>query len=368
MLNRLVIPGLSLLLALSSYACGDDDSDDDGSTIDGGDGGDDDGGDDGEADAGADASAGPREPELADREGGQIVFEYITLDDDLLAQLRQNPDFPKDATTILRVMSHFVRSQEPEANALPPVGDCVNLYESHGWPLGYLDLGGQKREYVDVGSLSLTGKNAAKKDVTIDIPVSKNPVDNWSRGHEHFYEFIPPFAENFVLPDSQFTVEMGGSDEYPAATYENLAYMPGDFEITNPGLNDDDIGLSTTADATVEWEVVDHPNLPEGVLLLTVVVLADPNTGSPVLFCPTLTSAGQFPITGEHIQSYRQAVEARAGKKGTAEQAILLRNHVAHTLGWFRNGDGELQYDPDDPRRIDMLSLQCKAQIVNTPE
>jgi len=358
MLNRLAITSFSLLLGLSAFACGDDDSTDDGSgTPDGGGGGGADAGDG----AGADASV-DRPPALTDREGGQVLFEYINLDDDLIAAF----GLPEGVTTVNRNMAHFIRSQSPEANALPALDDCVNLYETHGWPLGYLEGDGQERTYADVGDVSISGKDADGADITIDITEGTNPLDNWSRSHDQFYEAIPAPAN--ILPDSSFSLSMSGSDEYPETTYEDVAYMPGHFEGLVPGLNEDDIGLNTTDDTTVQWEVVDHPNKPEGLELLTVVVLGEPLTGAPVMFCPTLASNGEFTITAEHVQSYRDSVEARTGKKGTAEQAILLRNHIAHTLGWFDNGEGEAEFSPEDPRRIDVLSVYCYAQIVNTPE
>jgi hypothetical protein len=375
MLNRLAITSFSLLLALSAYACGDDDSGDGGTTPDSGGGGTADAGGGGDT---PDAAAGDT-LDLTDSEGGQILFEYINVDSDLQAAF----GLPAGATTIMRNMAYFVSSQTPELNALPvnlaPEDDgCANLYETKGWPLGPPNgINGEPRTEVDVGNLVFTGKNTAGDDVenVVEKATAEThtapypfPLDSWGRTHDVYYEFIPPNADQFQAADSLYTITMTGSADYPETTYENIAYMPGAVQFTTPDLEDDDIGLNTTDTVTVEWEAPVQPNqnVPDasklvGGALLTAVVLGD-TTGAPVMFCVVPAAQGSFDITGRTVQRFRDSVSASGGDP---DHAILLRNNIAHTLGWFNNGDGTKPYDPNDQRRVDILSVWCGAQVVN---
>jgi len=367
MLNRLAIASFSAVLALSTYACGDDDDDDD--TGDTPDAAADDGSDGPDAGSDVDAAVGPRDPAITDLEGGQLLVEYIYLDQDL------SDGIAGGAPTVNRNMGFFMSGQTPEANALPLVSateTCVNLYETDGWPLGPYD--GQDRDEVDVGEVTISGVNTAGDEVTTVVPTGTTPIDNWQRPHDLFYEFIPQNAENFLQPDSTYTVSMSGSDEYPATTYEDAIYIAGTFELGTPGLDDEDIGLSTTSDTLITWDppTVPNENQPDdlfGGALLTVVVLGDANTGAPVMLCPVPAAQGEFTITAEQVASFRASVIERAGGVATAaDRAILLRNNFSHIIRWFNNGTDGAPYDPANPRRIDFLGVNCWAQVVNSPE
>jgi hypothetical protein len=361
MLNRLATASLASLLALSAYACGDDDGDDSSLTPDSGPGTPDSGGSE------ADAGGGACDPSVSedcnvtvlDAEGGYLLFEYINLDDQLAAAF--------GSPTVTRQMAHFVSQLDPNANPLPLGGKCVNLIDNAGWPLG---SDKQPATYVDVGELRVIGQDVNKKDVEMVIPrgapgaPASYPADNWTRIHDVFYERIVP---DLVLPDSLFTVEMGGAgSDVAAASWANVAYMPGHFEIMEPGLNDD-YTLSATKDNIIRWEVVEHPNVPDpsvlvGGALVTGVALGM-STGMPILFCVGPASAGERNITAADVQDFRETVEELGGDPNLA---IMLRNYIAHTIAWLPNGEGGAEYDTANPRRVDFINVYCHAQLVNT--
>jgi hypothetical protein len=373
MLNRLATTSLSLLLAFSSYACGDDDESDDGTTVDAGD--DDDGGDDdGEPDAGDGADASVDDvPAITDPEGGQILFEYITFDSQLSEVLAGG------APTALRVMAYFMDSQTPESNPLPTpeilIDGCVNLYETGGWPLGAREgVEGQKRAEVDVGDLTISGQNTAGKDVDIAIPLGSPktvptfPNDDFARTHDVFYQLKAPNADEFVQPDSRFNVTLSGGKGSQESVYEDATYMAGLFEPGEPGLEDDEFGLGTKGDVTVTWNAPEEPNQNQldksqliGGGLLTAVVLGDLGTGAPVMFCPVPAAQGEFTITADVVASFRESIGA---KKGEPVQAYMLRNNIAHTLLRLNNGEGDTPFDTANKRRIDVVSVQCLAQQI----
>jgi hypothetical protein len=342
----------ALVLGLSAYACGDDD--DDGGTPDAG-------GGDGVIDAaqgGPDAS-GIANPTVEDNDGGWILFEYIHYSDGF-ADFRKLPQ----GMTVNRNMAHFYSSKNPQRDEFPapPLNECRNLYETNGWPLGR-EAERQDATYVDVGDLTITGKNEADEDVTIDIPKGDPKVpDDWSQPQDIYYQSFNVPAGSVIKPDSEFTINMSGSADYPETTYENLAYMPAELELTDPVLNDDTFQLSTeNATTRITWNYTPAPNQPDSVpVLLTAVVLGDTN-GRPVMFCVTTADQGYYDFKGEDIAAFRSAVGA---EDGVPAPGYMLRNSIAHTIAWFNNGDGDLPYDPANKRRIDAINVDCYVQLI----
>src|SRR5689334_16687536 len=108
-------------------------------------------------------------PPIIDPEGGNIFLEHLTLD----SELQQLQGLPAGVTSISRLMAYFMNSQTPELNPLPEVGICNNLVARQAWPL-YV---GTPHEDLDIGALTISGKNAAGVDMTIAIPRLEKGTD-----------------------------------------------------------------------------------------------------------------------------------------------------------------------------------------------
>ncbi|HEU0037030.1 MAG TPA: hypothetical protein VFQ53_40745 [Kofleriaceae bacterium] len=282
-------------------------------------------------------------PTLSDPEGGNLIFEYIYVDSELQAAF----GLPNNITTINRVMAYFMESQTPNANPLPTPGACTNLEATKGWPL----FVGTPHVDLDIGTLTITGKNATNADVSLAIDKQAAGTDAIGRPHDIFYQKINPNADDFIKPDSAYTVAFGGSGTIPATTFNDAIYLANTFTVQNPGVEDNGPLVAGT-DFPVAWTPATSTASDE---VLGVTWLVDA-TGKPTHMCPVLHSAGAFTIPGSAITEFKAIATARGV---TPTKMILLRNAIVHRLQRLPNGEA------DNQRRIDMLSVMCWAQLMD---
>jgi len=295
-----------------------------------------------------DIDAPPEEdvPKITDPEGGNILFEFIYLDTELQAAF----GLPNGVTTINRVIAYFMESQTPNANPLPMPGVCNNLEGTKGWPL----FVGSPHVDLDVGTVTITGKNLAGADVTNPVAMQPAGTDSIGRPHDKYYQVINPTAENFIKPNSSYTVAFGGSATTPATTFTDGIFMAETFTVNNPDLEGNG-PMRPSQDFPVAWTPGVSSALPEGDEVLGVTWLVDA-AGSPTHLCPTLHSQGAFTIPKEAIAEYRAIATAR----GTdPNKVILLRNAIVHRISRLPTADVA------NKRRIDMLSVHCWAQLMD---
>lgn len=283
---------------------------------------------------------------ITDPEGGQIVFEYIYLDTELQAGLK----VPPGVTTVNRVVAFFMNGQTPEANPLPVPGQCNNLVATKGWP-GFI---GTPHTDLDVGTLTITGKNAKGLDSTITVDKLPTGTDAFARPHDIFYQKITPNADDVIKPDSAYSVKFGGSPTFPAASLDNSLYLASKFDVSGPTLEENGPLVAGT-DFTVHWTPTATPGLPMGDDLAVTTWLVDVNGGATHM-CPMPFDAGQFTIPGKAIAEYQAIAKARGLPPN---KMILLRNGVIHQLRRLPNQTAT------NKRRIDMLTLMCWAQLMD---
>lgn len=290
-------------------------------------------------------------PSFPGGEGGNLFLEYTHLDTELQAAL----GLPAGVTTNVRVMAYFMNRHTPDINTLPTPGVCNNLVATRGWPLHV----GTPREDLDAGALTITGRNTAGTDVTIAVPRLPMGVDAIGRPHDIYYQRIEPSAADFLAPDSSYTVELGGAGIIPPTTFTGALFLPADFTVTMPMLEDNG-PVQAGTDLRVRWNPATSANLPPaseivsgGVLGITW--LADRN-GSPTHLCAVDHGAGEFTIPGQVLTEYR-AIAADRGADPT--KLILLRSALVHRLATLPNGD------PRNFRRIDMLAQVTWAQLMD---
>jgi hypothetical protein len=284
--------------------------------------------------------------QLTDPDGGNILFEYIYFDTQLQAAFK----LPAGITTANRVMAYFVNHKTPDNDPFPEPGKCLNFDASKGWPM----FTGTTHEDLDVGTLSMTGKNKAGQDVTIDVPKMPAGLDSIGRRHDIFYQTIQPDADKNIQFNSSYTINFGGAGAIPAYSITDGLFMSAGFTVKNPGFEDDG-PISASADYTVEWTPAVSSNLPMGNVVLGITWLVDTN-GSPTHMCPVMHESGTFTIPAATIAEYRAVATAR----GTdPNHVILLRNAVVHRLARLPNSEA------NNLRRLDMLTVNCWAQFMN---
>jgi hypothetical protein len=296
-------------------------------------------------------TCGNSDVKVTDPEAGNIIFEYIYFDTELQAAFK----LPAGVTTANRVMAYFMSAQTPQSNPLPAAGQCNNLVATKGWP----ETVGTSHTDIDVGALTITGKNTANADVTITVPKLPAGTDQIGRTHDIFYQTVQPGAELFLKPDSAYTVNLGGAGTFPATTYKDALFLAANFTVDMPTLEGDG-PLTAGTDFPVKWNPQVSANLPPktgliGGDVLGVTWLVD-TTGAPTHICPVAHSSGQFTIPGTAIAEYKQIAQSR-GLPTT--KMILLRNAIVHQVVRLPSADATNQ------RRIDMLTVMCWAQLMN---
>jgi hypothetical protein len=295
-------------------------------------------------------------PSVLDPEGGQIIFEHMTFDTEAQVVF----GLPAGVNTATRVMAYFMSAQTPESNPLPMAGKCNNLETTKGWPLHV----GSPHTDLDVGTLTITGKNEAGTDVSFVIPKAPATlhVDQIGRPHDIFYQFVQPKAADLLKPDSFYDVKFGGSATVPATTFSKAIYLAGEYtSVQNPGLEGNG-PLTTTADFPVSWTPGISANKPPDSALVAANILGVTwlldVTGSPTHMCVGLVGDGMFKIPAATIAEYKQVAAAR-GQPTT--KAVMLRNAIAHQVVRLPLTTGSAT----NRRRIDMISLECWVQVMD---
>ncbi|HET7500526.1 MAG TPA: hypothetical protein VFK02_05965 [Kofleriaceae bacterium] len=290
-------------------------------------------------------------PTLADPEGGNIMFEHITVDTQLHDLLR----LPGGQNTVMRVMAYFMSAQTPDSNPLPTQGTCTNLVTTKGWPLTV----GTPHTDVDVGTLTVVGKNAAGQDVSLDVPKQPAGRDQIDRPHDLYYQLVRTDAASLPAPDSFYDVKFGGSATVPATTFKDAIYLASGYTepLAAPDLENNG-PLDPDKDFPVQWTSGASANKPAADRLVSggilgIVWLLDVND-SPTHMCVVPDSANQFTIPSATIAEYKAAAMARG--RDTAH-AILRRSAVAHQVVRL-----PLTAAPDATRRIDMISIKSYSQ------
>jgi hypothetical protein len=291
---------------------------------------------------------------VGDPEGGNIIFEHITFDTELQAAFK----LPAGVTTATRVMAYFMSAQTPDSNPLPTAGICNNLETTKGWPLHV----GTHTD-VDVGTLTMIGKNAAGAAVSFDVPKAPATlhVDQIGRPHDIFYQLVTPNAPDLLKPDSFYDVKFGGSATVPATTFPQAIYLAADYpSVQNPDMENNG-PLKAGVDFPVAWTPGNSANKPPDSELVASTILGVTwlldVTGSPTHMCIVPASAGAFTIPGTAITEYQAAATARGQ---TPTKMIILRNAIAHRVVKL-----PLTAAPTAKRRIDMISLECWAQLMD---
>ena len=287
------------------------------------------------------------EVKQSDSEGGGFIYEYVNISDDI-ANMN---GFPAGLRAFTRSMVHFMNHMTPETTPGPMLNMCQDLYVTNGYPYGQ----GTNRQYIDVGWVNVVDQNG----VAFQIPKATAantmtfPKNDIGLQHDIFYQYKHPPA--YQTPGAYYDVALGGSSTFNPVTFPKVLYMPEDFTASmSPGLNAA-VALTAGTDFTTTWTPPANADAPHEGELINLTFLVDPNTGSPVIMCVDLTTAGTATIPGAMIQSYKTSLAARGED---SSHAILSRQQASHLLRRLPNGD------PANKRRIDFLSVWCNVQIV----
>ncbi|MEO7730782.1 MAG: hypothetical protein ABIY55_07415 [Kofleriaceae bacterium] len=292
-------------------------------------------------------------PVITDPEGGNVILEHMTLD----TELQMAFHLPAGVKTQTRVIAYFMSAMTPNANPLPSAGVCTNLATTKGWP-AYV---GSPHTDIDVGTLTLKGKNAAGADVSIAVTKQGVGSDQIGRPHDVFYQLLQPTVDDLLKSDSSYSVQFGGvAGGMPATTFQDAIYLSADYaDVQNPSIEDNGPLIAGT-DYPVAWTPPVPVNRPPPSFLVGGDVLGATwlldMSGAPTHVCIVPASVGHFTIPGAAITEFKIAAGARGQQ---IDKLIILRNAIAHKLARLPSTDAANQ------RRIDMVSLACWAQVMD---
>ncbi|HLU68901.1 MAG TPA: hypothetical protein VKZ63_21615 [Kofleriaceae bacterium] len=307
----------TLALSLGAFGCGDDD---DGGTNPG------------------DPDAAPGDPDASGEvdisvycedcpEGGEVRMEYVAFTNPQGMQ----PD------TLSRTIAFFIKDMTPDHYPFPVIDTCYDFSTEERWPIAQAD----DRAYVDVGTLTITGETAQPFEVAKQEEEYRDFLFRTHPAGAAYYSQIANMTDQYTLPEEHYTVEFGGSDEFPATTFENAMYMP--LITPTSQLDEDPFTLERDQELVVTWDTSETA-VPDG--WESALVIGFTGSEGPRILC-LAQNDGEFTIPAEFVNAQLD----RQPNGG-----LLARQLVTHRTLELDDGEeaGEIE-----GRRIDFLTTWC---------
>jgi hypothetical protein len=322
------------VLALGVAAgCGDDDGDN--PAVDGGP----------RVDSGGDVDAEPPAPLCFNdgydcAEGGEVRFEYINF---------VPGAGPGGRSTATRATAYFTSGGDPAHYPLPAVPGCTEMQLDDHWPVAQPDPG---RTYLDVGDVVIAG--GPQTLVIDDIAAG---TDFIFRSHDIWkFHFGVDDGPTFISGDTAYDVILTGSATFPFTRFEDVLYVPTEYNVTNPGRVATTMPAAT--DFVVDWEVQAPTNAPAGYRVDSLVgVLLGGGVG-PIMLCTEEGNDGSITIPAATVDRIR---EIAAAQTPPATGGTLARQTLSHVTRELNDGAAV------NNRRIDFVGVWCFATPVSFP-
>jgi len=275
-------------------------------------------------------------------------MEYQYYDTELQAAFM----LPAGVTTGWRGIGYVMSAMTPDAESLPTPGQCQNFDTTHGWPIGV----GTPHTDLDVGaSIDIVGPNGAGTMTTTSIAKQAAGIDGIGRPHDIFYQSNGGNAADVEVGNAAYTVSFAGNGtDIGATTFQDGIFMPADYAVSSPGLEDNGPLVAGT-DFTVAWTPGNNTNLAAGDDVAELIWLIDV-MGHPTHLCVTSHDAGTFTIPGATIAEYQADAAARG--LPTAKVVLARQAIVHHFVKLPLN-------DTANKRRFDMIGIMCWLQLMD---
>lgn len=252
-------------------------------------------------------------------EGGEFRFEYL-----------ETP-----MGTVARGTGFMLTNQE--TFPFPEIGSCVFL----GRPEEYWWFGqSPDRQYIDLGD-SVTFSGGAPMDV-VQTP---GTADFFARQHELSYTYqcgpgTPNECawEDYLTMGAGYDVEVAGSEDFPATTFEGKLYMPAAWQPDTPAFDGTAVALTKGSDYTVKWEAVDDPGVPAEGVAVTLIGFVEPMVG-PHTAC-LVENTGEFTVPSAIVDQLPAGGMMVVGVTAHVEENIEV--------------DGE-------QRTVDFVGMNCRV-------
>jgi hypothetical protein len=231
---------------------------------------------------------------------------------------------------LTHVDAYFIRDQTPAIARMPAPGTCFDSVTDGLWPVAQA----AQRDYIDVGTVTLRGGPQ-------EIRLSKTEpgVDLLGRTHDIVYLHINPDADSFVVADTEYSVDLGGSADYPAQTIGPI-YVAKAVTPVNPG--PDVKAILIPSGQTFTTSLAPADGVPDGVTMQNFMIVQPPQGGASLVCLGRDAQDGSFTLSAQQI-----AAMPPAGN--------ILRGHMSLEVIEFNNGKGTRG------RRLDLVGVNCLA-------
>ncbi len=228
---------------------------------------------------------------------------------------------------------------------------CTDVSTKMHWPTAENPVA--QRTYLDPGKILISGGpqvlDVPRQTMAgVDVPHRHHPANEW------FRHFGGPAANDaaLYLPEKRLLdVTFTGSAEMPGQIFDDVAYMPADFQVIDPPLSTTPHPLPAGQDQTFTW-TTPAQDAPPGFQIASLVAFINPAADvGPLVICAE-PNDGSITVPAAMID----IVRAKAPTGGTLARQTLT--HVVREL-----------VDKNGPtgKRIDILGIWCFATGFSVP-
>ena len=225
---------------------------------------------------------------------------------------------------------------------------CTDTSLKMHWPTAENPVA--ERTYVDPGKVLISGGPQVldiprKTMMGRDVPGRTHPANEW------FQQFGGGLADDaaLYLPEKRLLdVTFTGSDEMPGQIFDDVVYMPADFEVIDPPLSLTPHPIPAGQPQTFTW-TTPAQSAPAGMEVQSLVAFISPTLG-PLVICVE-PNDGSITVPAEMIDIVR--AKATAG--------TLARQTLTHVVRELVDKNGPTG------KRIDILGIWCYATPFSVP-
>jgi hypothetical protein len=214
------------------------------------------------------------------------------------------------------------------------------------WPMATNDIA--TRQYYDIGKVIIAGGpqplQIPRAGLARDPFYRQHPANGWNF---YFQGVAANDAANFQTPATRYDVIFTGSAEFPAQVFDDVLYMPADFQLMTP--NAQPFAIPADTAQTFTWQVTDTA-VPTGYTIQSLVAFTGAN--GPKVICVE-PNDGSITVPKEMINIARTAYPTG----GT-----LARQTLTHVVRELKDKDGV-----GTGKRIDFIAVWCYATQFTVP-
>jgi hypothetical protein len=267
-------------------------------------------------------------------EGGEVRTEYVRFG---------------GGNAGLRIAAHFYANPgSKKFFDFVNTNGCTDSSLDTTWPTAFNPVA--ERTYLDPGQVILAGGpsifNIPRRGAGPDVPGRPHAADQW---FFHSTSGAAMDGPTYLTEKKLYDIIITGTDEFPGQIFDDVGYMPADFQVTSPALSLTPFPIPAGTPQTFTWTTpADAP--PAGFEIQSLVAFTSA-AGGPAVICVEKND-GSVTVPASFID----IVRAKLPGGGT-----LARQTFTHTVRELKDRNGPTG------RRIDFVTVWCYATPFSVP-